>query len=930
MGRISTICLLIIGLVCSAQSLSAQDTESSYNHLQVLFLGDNGHHEPAERAQLIQPVFAKRGIHLTYTDQLGDLTLDRLRTFDAVLIYANHTHLPPEQERALTQYVNEGGGLVPVHSASAMFGNSEAYVRLIGGAFKGHGTGVFTTKRVQPNHPAIDGVPQVESWDETYVHHKHNPDKTVLSVRVEGDHEEPWTWVRTPGDGRVFYTAWGHDERTWSNEAFQRLLEQGVRWSVGDSALQMEDGVSTLDYQEAEVPLPYYPPGKDWGTTGEPIRQIQRPIDPDESMQQAALPPGFELRLFASEPDIINPIDMAWDEEGRLWIAETFDYPNDIDLDDGSDRIRILEDTDGDGRADEFTTFAEGLNIPTSLTPVNGGVIVAQAPYMLFLKDTNGDNRADVRDTLSTGWGKFDTHAGPSNLTYGFDNKIWGSVGYSGFSGLVDGDSLEFGQGFYKFPTDGSQLEYLATTSNNTWGLGFSETGSVFGSTANGNPAVHMGVPRRYYQDVTGLEAPTLSMIADSDAIYPIADTTEVRQVDHHGRYTAGAGFEVYTAREFPKEYWNRTAFVSEPTGHLLGKFALEQNGTGYTAKNEWNMIASRDSWTSPIQSKVGPDGMLWVIDWYNPVVQHNPTPENFERGDGNAYETPVRDRKHGRIYRVVPTGADASYDPPQLSKDNPDRLIQALQNDNLFWRRTAQRLLVERGETDVLSELYALVQDESMDEIGNNPAALHAIWTLDGLGVLDGSNEEALTTVLDALYHPVSSVRRAALTVLPRTQEVQEAVLDAGILPGSDAPGEMDYVIPSGILQDADAQVRLAALLALAEMPSSERAGQVIADALMMENNVEDRWIHDGLIAAGAQHDTAFLQAALAQQLPDRADSTHRAEIGDVIQSVGMHYAMQESTDGPGGITESIDDGDPFLRDAFLRGFKKGRSRRQ
>lgn len=926
-GRVLTIVLLAIGVASVAQTASAQGEGSSYDPLEILFLGDNGLHEPAQRARLIQPVFAERGIHMTYTDRLDDLKLERLRQFDAVLIYANHTHLSDEQERALMEYVREGGGLVPVHSASAMFGNSEAYIKLIGGAFKSHGTGVFTTERTQPNHPAINGVPEVESWDETYVHHKHNPDKTVLSVRVEDDHEEPWTWVRTPGDGRVFYTAWGHDERTWSNDAFQRLLEQGLRWAVGDSALEMEDGVSTINYQEAEVPLPYYPPGEDWGTTGEPIQKVQEPLNPDRSKQHAALPPGFELKLFASEPDIINPIDMAWDAQGRLWIAETFDYPNDIDLDDGSDRIRILEDTDGDGRADEFTTFAEGLNIPTSLTPANGGVIVAQAPYMLFLKDTDGDKQADVRDTLSTGWGKFDTHAGPSNLRYGFDNKIWGSVGYSGFSGSVGGETLEFGQGFYRFPVDGSELEYLATTGNNTWGLGFSEKGSVFGSTANGNPAVHMGVARRYYQQVANWEAPTLGTIADSDAIYPLVDSSKVLQVDHHGRYTAGSGFEVYTAREFPREYWNHTAFVSEPTGHLLGKFALTPEGASYTATNEWNMLASRDAWTSPIQAKVGPDGMLWVIDWYNPVVQHNPTPEDFETGEGNAYETPVRDRKHGRIYRVVPTDADASYEPLQLDEAGPDRLIQALQNDNMFWRRTAQRLLVERGQTDVLPDLYALVEDESMDEIGNNPGALHAIWTLDGLGALDGSNDEALNVVLDAMHHPVGSVRRAALKVLPRTEEVQAAILDAGLLPDRNAPGEMDYTVPSITLQDADPHVRVAALLALSEMPPSERAGTAIASALMVEENVEDRWVHDALIAAGAQHDTYFLQSALPQRLPDDADSTHRANIGEVVRTVATHYAQESSSEVPGPMADFIDEGDPFLTDAFLRGLLEGRS---
>ncbi len=151
-------------------------------------------------------------------------------------------------------------------------------------------------------------------------------------------------------------------------------------------------------------------------------------------MKLTQVPVDFEVKLFAQEPDITNPIAMSWDERGRLWIVESVDYPNTFLETDGAanDRIKICEDTDGDGKADKFTVFADKLNIPTSMVFANGGVIVSMAPYFLFLKDTNGDDKADIREVVMDGWEKTDTHFGPSNLQYGFNNKIWGVVG-SGF-----------------------------------------------------------------------------------------------------------------------------------------------------------------------------------------------------------------------------------------------------------------------------------------------------------------------------------------------------------------------------------------------------------------------------------------------------------------------------------------------------------------
>ena len=351
-------------------------------------------------------------------------------------------------------------------------------------------------------------------------------------------------------------------------------------------------------FKYVEARIPYYPPGGE--RRGDGLwNEMQLPLDAEESIEHIVVPEGFRLELFASDPDIHKVICMNWDERGRLWIAETVDYPNKIQPEGkGRDRIRILEDRDGDGRADRFSLFADRLSVPTSLAFHGGGVIVHQAPHTLFLRDTDGDDLADVRRILFTGWSTRDTHAGPSNLRYGLDNWIWGAQGYAGFEGRVGGRDHAFRMGFHRFRPDGSQLEFLAATNNNTWGLGFSEEGLVFGSTANNNPSVYLPIPARYYGSVPGWSAEVLGGIADTARFKPI--TSRIRQVDVHGGYTAAAGHSLYTARAYPRNFWNRIAFVNGPTGHLLGAFVLEPRGADMRSTNPFNLMASDDEWTAP------------------------------------------------------------------------------------------------------------------------------------------------------------------------------------------------------------------------------------------------------------------------------------------------------------------------------------------
>lgn len=822
--------------VAAATSLTTLIARPTEGPIRVLFLGHEGggpgqgSHQPLQVFPHLAKALGREAIYFDYVASLEHALGDAgyLDHFDAILLYANHRDITPEQWTNLKTSVEEGGGFIPVHCASWCFQNEPGFERLVGGRFAHHKSAIFRPRTILPDHGAIRNVPEFEAWDETYVHGTHHPEgRIILQVREPGGPEdnitkpEPWTWVREQGRGRVFYTASGHDERVWSQPAFHQLLRKGILWAVGDTRrTAWEDFVASrtpLDYTKVDN-IPNYE------NRPEPL-PIQSPLSPEDSMRYTQARADFELSLFAAEPDLVNPIGLAWDERGRLWVAETVDYPNEVKNGSGNDTIKILEDTDGDGRCDKVTVFADGLNIPTSLTFWNGGVIVAQAPDFLFLEDTDGDDKADARATLMTGWGIRDTHAGPSNLRYGIDNWIYGAIGYSAFNGEVGGEKLQFGSGIFRFRPDGSKMEFLHQFNNNTWGLGINEAGDVFGSTANRNPAFFGGFPQTGY--APGEKGTSARMIADDLSIHPI--TPNIRQVDAIGQYTAGAGYALATSGQFPAHWQNRMAFIAGPTGNLLGLYENTREGAGYRAIHRSNLLASADEWFSPVAAEVGPDGHVWVADWYNFIIQHNPAP-TAERGGydavmgkGNAHENPHRDKQHGRVYRVAWKNATAPRI-QSLAGATDAALVDALRDPNQFWRLTAQRILVSEQRTEAVPALQDLLKNSS------GAAAAHALWTLEGLGALDRETHQRALLVRD---DPV--LQRNAIRAIENSDEGMQLFFD------------------TAVVQSPDSLVRLAAFSKLAHFPDRPRVERAAKELIKDEANHSDEWLATALRAGGA-----------------------------------------------------------------------------
>ena len=231
----------LLALVASALAvLPAVPRAQAAKPVKVLFLGHHSeHHNSAKYEPMIAAALAPDGIEFTYTEEPNDLNAAKLAGFDALMIYANHTEITPEQEKALLDYVAGGRGFLPIHAASFCFQNSPAYIALVGAQFQKHGTGEFTAEIVKPDHPVMKGLSPFNVWDETYVHTKHNADRTVLMERVDETGREPWTWVRTHGKGRVFYTAYGHDQRVWGHPMFHNLIRNAIRWAVDPAGRAM-------------------------------------------------------------------------------------------------------------------------------------------------------------------------------------------------------------------------------------------------------------------------------------------------------------------------------------------------------------------------------------------------------------------------------------------------------------------------------------------------------------------------------------------------------------------------------------------------------------------------------------------------------------------------------------------------------------------
>lgn len=433
-----------------------------------------------------------------------------------------------------------------------------------------------------------------------------------------------------------------------------------------------------------------------------PHRQTKPPNDPrpaEEAAKLMTVPPGFTVEVVAAEPDIVNPVSMTFDERGRIWITESLEYPR-KKAGPGRDRIKILEDTDGDGRADKTTIFAEGLNIPSGIAVGAGGVWVANAPDLLFMQDTDGDDKADKTEVIVTGFGRDDTHELPNSLTWGPDGWLYGLNGVFNPSHIkYRGKQFDFTCALFRIHPRTRDFELFCEGTSNPWGVAFNNDGDAFISACVIDHLWHL-IETAYYHRQGGAYPPHVWKLQSI--------------VNYRHQMAAYCGIHWFDSDAYPEQYRDKL-YMGNIHGGCINVDKVERNGATYRGIKDEDFLTANDAWFMPVVQKTGPDGCLYVLDWYDRYHCYQ---------DANRDPAGI-DRLKGRLYRV--RYKDWPRAPKfDLKKETDDQLIARLASPNVFFRDIAQRLLWERNDPATAKKLETLV----LDDAAPRKARMHALWS--------------------------------------------------------------------------------------------------------------------------------------------------------------------------------------------------------
>jgi putative membrane-bound dehydrogenase-like protein len=543
----------------------------------------------------------------------------------------------------------------------------------------------------------------------------------------------------------------------------------------------------------------------------------------EESIARMRIEPSYTISPFAKEPDVVAPVAMDWDENGRIYVVENPGYP--LNVEGRVGRVKILEDTNGDGLPDKAAVFADQLVLPTGVMRWKQGILVTDAPDVWYLEDSNGDGRADRKRKVLTGFAFTNPQHTVNSPLYGLDNWIhlahenpttaiifadkFGDRGSDiRFADKPEAPVVKERGRNIRFRPDTFEIEALSGTSQ--FGHSFDDWGHHF-TLNNTYHARHEVIAARYLKRNPDLVLPTaqedLPDYGRPARVFPIAPRPRLEMLTNTGEFTSACGLV----------YFRENLFVAEPAHNLAHRAVLARNGPTFVARRplaDTEFIASTDPWFRPVNFYVGPDGVLYLLDYYRLVIEH---PEWMSERNSQAKDLSAgADR--GRIYRIRHRDWNTSGPrPASLGTAQVEELVAYLTHPNVWWRRNAQRLLVDRKPPDAASLLRRL-----FELTPSAPGRVHALWSLEGLGQLDDA------VIEKALQDPVAGVKENAI----RLAESRPAL----------APRLVKLV------DDPDPRVRFQLLASLGSVDTA--AARAVRDRLL-ERDIEDRWMQAAALSA-------------------------------------------------------------------------------
>jgi putative membrane-bound dehydrogenase-like protein len=718
-------------------------------------------------------------------------TKEQLDKTDVLILHAQEAgNIKIGDERKnLMEFLARGGGVVTIHAA-AVSKDHDWFKGIIGGSWHFGQTkwleAPMSLYFTDHDNAITKDISNFDIDDEIYYDMDLLPEAKILAAaytpntpQLKGGNKEaqaraaeavakkkavniydiqPQVWTYEKEKYRAFTCIPGHWYKNFSHNALRTMILRGIAWAgkrgnIDELCKPAELG-DALRYVEGGCP------------------------SPQELPKALEVHPEFNLSLVASEPLINKPMNIDWDEKGRLWVVETPEYPNglrqsnvDAWKDSGAikpgqyerkplDCVSILSDTNGDGVMDKKQVFADEIELATSSVFYKNGVIVCAAPDIWYFEDTNGDDKADKRSKLYTNLGNRDTHAVINNMRWGLDGWVYATDGYSSTDDVKSGDGSKgfgaIGAGVVRFKPDGSAFEQYASRGGNTWGLDITSDGQVFYTQpTSGNHFIHVVLPEYV------LAKGKLPGVMGTNGMLPKEPTFPAMhweqqayvQIDQVGSYTAAAGCAIYEGGAWPAK-WKYGYFTTEPTLNIVSHFMVEPDGVTYKAKREpgreqTEFIRSKNLWFRPIENRVGPDGALYVVDFCNQAVIHNDT-RGPTHGPANAAVRPDRDHYYGRIWKVqhkeAKSPAATAYRNKPESKGtqgsqalrayeaakqaaNADKLLQdfaAAQDD---WTRSALIAAAADKPAEVIAEALSSSSTESLSNFVSAllPSALPA-----------------------------------------------------------------------------------------------------------------------------------------------------------------------------------------------------------